>query len=58
MNWRLVFSLSLFGLAMGIATVCVIRASIEPALWLVLLVVCAVRIAKFTAPQHFLQASA
>jgi hypothetical protein len=54
MNWKLVFSLSLFGLAMGIATVFVIPANIEPVFWLVIFVACAVLIAKGTATKHFL----
>jgi hypothetical protein len=34
-NWKLVFRLSLFGLAMGVATVYVIPSNIEPLFWLV-----------------------
>ncbi len=46
MNWKLIFQLSLFGLAMGIATVFFIPSNIEPAFWLVIFVVCAYIIAK------------
>jgi hypothetical protein len=54
MNWKLIVLLSLFGLAMGIATVFVIPANVEPFFWLVVFVVCAVLIAKGTATKHFL----
>jgi uncharacterized membrane protein len=33
MNWKLIFLLSLFGLAMAIATVFVIPSNIEPLFW-------------------------
>lgn len=46
MNWKLIFQLSLFGLAMGIATVFVIPSKIEPAFWLVIFLFCAYVIAK------------
>jgi uncharacterized membrane protein YGL010W len=46
MNWKLIFQLSLFGLAMGIATVFVIPSNIEPAFWLVIFLFCAYVIAK------------
>lgn len=56
MNWKLIFQLSLFGLAMGIATVYVIPSNIEPAFWLVIFLICAYFIAKGTAGagMHFL----
>jgi hypothetical protein len=53
MNWKLIFQLSLFGLAMGFATVFVIPSNIEPAFWLVILLVCAYAIAKKCATGHF-----
>ena len=46
MNWKLIFQLSLFGLAMGIATVFLIPSTIEPAFWLVIFLVCAYILAK------------
>ena len=52
MNWKLIFQLSLFGLAMGIATVYVIPSKIEPAFWLVIFLICAYVIAKRTTA-HF-----
>ena len=54
MNWKLIFQLSLFGLAMGIATVFVIPSSIEPAVWIVIFLVCAYIIAKNCLDKHFL----
>ena len=46
MNWNLVLRLSLFGLAMGIATVFVIPSNLEPLFWLAIFVVCAAIISK------------
>ncbi len=54
MNWKLILELSLFGLAMGIATVFVIPSTIEPGLWLVIFLFCAWVIAKQCASKHFL----
>ena len=46
MNWKLIFGLSLFGLAMAIATVFVIPSKIEPFFWLAIFIICAIVIAK------------
>lgn len=46
MNWKLIVQLSLFGLAMGIATVLVIPSTIEPLFWLVVFVISAYVIAR------------
>ena len=46
MNWKLIFGLSLFGLAMAFATVFVIPSNVEPLFWLAIFIVCAVVIAK------------
>ena len=54
MNWKLIFQLSLFGLAMGIATVFVIPSKIEPAFWLVIFLICAYVIAKRCPAMLFL----
>jgi hypothetical protein len=54
MNWKLIFGLSLFGLAMAIATVFVIPSSIEPIFWLVIFIICAVIIARQVPSRHFL----
>jgi hypothetical protein len=54
MNWKLVFQLSLFGLAMGIGTVFLIPSNIEPVFWLAIFVVCAYIIARQSSGQYFL----
>jgi len=54
MNWKLIFQLSMFGLAMGIATVFVIPSMIEPAFWLAIFLTCAYLIAKFCTSLRFL----
>lgn len=54
MNWKLIFELSLFGLAMGVATVFVIPSNIEPLFWLAIFLVCAFVIARAQAKGHFL----
>lgn len=54
MKWKLIGLLSLFGLAMGIATVFVIPSNIEPLCWLVIFLFCAYVIAKNSPGKHFL----
>jgi hypothetical protein len=54
MNWKLIFLLSLFGLAMAIATVFVIPSNIEPFFWLAIFLVCAFLIARFAPGKFFL----
>ena len=54
MNWKLILQLSLFGLAMGIATVFVIPSNIEPLFWLAIFILCAYIIAKRVPAKHFL----
>jgi hypothetical protein len=54
MNWKLIFLLSLFGLAMGLATIFVIPSNIEPFFWLVIFIVCAYLIAKYAPGKFFL----
>lgn len=54
MSWKLVFGLSLLGLAMGGATVFVIPQRIEPGLWLAIFAVSAVMIAKRAPGRYFL----
>jgi hypothetical protein len=46
LDLRLVVTLSLFGLAMGVATVFVIPSNVEPIFWLAIFGVCAFVIAK------------
>ena len=54
MNWRLILQLSLFGLAMGLATVFFVPASVEPAVWLVIFVICAYVLAGARSGRPFL----
>ena len=54
MNWKLILQLSLFGLAMAIATVFVIPSNIEPIFWLAIFIVCAYLIAKNCTEKYFL----
>ena len=54
MNWKLILGLSLFGLAMAIATVFIIPANIEPVVWLVIFVVVAFLIPRLQPDRHFL----
>ena len=53
MSWKLIFALSLFGLAMAFATVYVVPSNIEPFLWVGIFVVCAIVIAKRAPKKHF-----
>jgi len=54
MNKKLIFQLSLFGLAMAFATVYFIPSNIEPIFWLVIFIVCAYLIAKNCTEKYFL----
>jgi len=54
MNWKLIFLLSLFGLAMGIATVFWIPSNIEPLFWLVVFAISAYFIATRSSGRFFL----
>ena len=54
MNRKLILQLSLFGLAMGIATVFVIPSNIEPIFWLVIFGICAYIIATRCSGRYFL----
>jgi hypothetical protein len=54
MNKKLIFQLSLFGLAMAFATVYFIPSNIEPICWLVIFIVCAYFIAKNCSEKYFL----
>lgn len=53
MNWKLILQLSLFALAMGVATVFVIPSKIEPMLWLPIFLICAYLIARFSGGRVF-----
>src|SRR5947209_8592323 len=54
MNWRLVFKLSLFGLAMAIATVWIIPSNVEPFFWVLILPLSAFFIARACPERNFL----
>src|SRR5262249_48963111 len=54
MNWKLIFLLSLFGLAMGLGTVSLIPSTIEPICWLVVFLVSAFFVAKNAPGKYFL----
>ena len=54
MNWKLVFLLSLFGLAMGFATVSLSPSTVEPFFWLVIFIFCAYVIARKAPGKYFL----
>ncbi len=54
MNSKLILRLSLFGLAMAIATVYVIPANVEPFVWFVIFIDCAYFIATRAGGRYFL----
>jgi len=54
MNVKLIFQLSLFGLAMGLATVYLIPSSAEPFFWLVIFIICAYAIALKSSGKYFM----
>ena len=54
MNWKLIFQLSLFGLAMAISTVYWIPFHLEPLFWLAIFIVCAYLIARNCTGKFFL----
>ena len=54
MNLKLIFQLSLFGLAMGLATVFWIPSSSEPVYWLVIFVISAYFIALKSSGKYFM----
>jgi hypothetical protein len=53
MKWKLILQLSLFGLAMAIATVFWIPAYIEPVFWLIIFVICAFIIVQKCTGYYF-----
>lgn len=54
MNWKLIFQLSLFGMAMGIATVYLIPSGGEAFFWLPIFLICAYFVAKKCTESFFL----
>lgn len=53
MNWKLILQLSLLGLTMAVGTVFFIGPTVEPYLWIVILVVSAVEIARRSGGRLF-----
>lgn len=53
MNWKLIFALSLFGLAMAIGSLFGLGMA-EPLLWLAIFIICAWLIAKRAPGKYFL----
>lgn len=53
MNWKLILRLSLFGLAMGLATVYLIPPLLEPLPWLLIFIICALAIARRAPGNYF-----
>jgi|ERR1700754_3036570 len=53
MNWNLLIKLSLFGLAMGIATAFFIPSNVEGILWPLIFIICAYLIAKNCTQMYF-----
>lgn len=51
---KLIFQLSLFGLAMGFATISLIPQNIEPFFWLIIFIFCAYMIAKHCSGKFFM----
>jgi len=54
MNWSLIFKLSLFGLAMAVATVFWIPSSMEWIFWIIIFSICAYFIATRCSEKYFL----
>ena len=54
MNRKLILKLSLWGLAMGFATISIIPQNIEPFIWLIIFLICAYSIAKKCSGKYFM----
>jgi hypothetical protein len=54
MNWKLIFLLSLFGVALGIASVFTLSPIVEFVLWIAATLIIAVLIAKYAHGKYFL----
>ena len=54
MNWKLILLLSMFGLAMALGTTYVIPTFLEPLIWPVIFLVCAIVIARKAPGKYFL----
>jgi hypothetical protein len=56
MNWKLIFTLSLFGILMAFASVFGLTGKMEPLIWLVIFIVYGVIIAKQAPGKYFMHA--
>ncbi|MGH9966251.1 MAG: hypothetical protein ACREBG_00240 [Pyrinomonadaceae bacterium] len=54
MNWRLVSSLSVFGVAMGVASVLGLTKGLEPVMWPIIGIFCAIWIARKARQKYLL----
>jgi hypothetical protein len=54
MKWPLIFLLSAFGLAMGLATIYLIPVAVEPFCWVLIFLISAFIIAKYCTEEYFL----
>ena len=54
MNWKFIFKLSIFGLAMALLTLSMIPMKIEPFCWLAIFVLCAYLIPKYVSGNYFM----
>jgi hypothetical protein len=54
MKWPLIFLLSVFGLAMGFATVNYIAVTAEPFCWSLIFIICAFVIGRYCTEEYFL----
>jgi hypothetical protein len=53
-NWKLIFQLSIFGVIMAVATISLIPQNIEPAIWVLIFIVCAYIVSKKAPGKYFL----
>ncbi len=53
-NWKLIFQLSLFGLAMSLATISLVPENLEFIFWIVIFIICAYIVAKQAPSKYFL----
>lgn len=54
MNWRLIFQLSLFGLAMSLLTISLVPSGLETVFWVIIFATCAYIIVKRCSGNYFL----
>lgn len=54
MDLKLIFKLSLFGLAMSFATIYLISTRTEPFYWLIIFIICSIIVAKKSNGRYFL----